>query len=108
MTRAELIEVAGPEIAQEIMERWGGRECWIPDLPKPQLEERKRKARELRLQGIRVDLIAERLGRSKSTVYSYLEGMPAFDDPAIKRWHGFYEVSPKGTNKYNGRRYYED
>lgn len=108
MTRAELVEVAGPEIAAKIMEQWGGRERWIPPAPSQKLEDRRLKARELRRQGIRVDLIAERLGVSKSTIYSDLEGMPAFDDPTIKRWHGFFEVSPAGTNTHDGRRYYED
>lgn len=104
MKRNELIEIAGPEIAYQIIDKWGGKDEWIPTREKAGPAERKRKAKAMRLQGLHAKQIAERLGCSLSTVYKDLDGMPAFNDPIIKRWHGCYEASLGGANKHNGKR----
>ena len=104
MKRAELIAAIGPDAAQKIMERWGGQEAWIPPPVAPGRVERKSKARRMRGQGVHVCLIAERLGCSVSTVYNDLDGMPAFNDPAIKRWHGLPVSDLEGCSLWNGDR----
>lgn len=93
MKRHELIEIAGPEIAHKIMTKWGGFETWIPTLENLGPAERKKKARAMRLKGIHVRYIAERLGCSVPTVYKDLNGMPAMGDPLNKRWHGIHDMS---------------
>jgi hypothetical protein len=86
------------------MARWGGQDVWIPSARNPKLEKRRERARKMRGQGIHVRLIAERLGCSVSTVYSDLDGMSAFDDPAIKRWHGLTVPDLEGGTFWNGDR----